>query len=278
MRSPAVAGQFYPASREALIEQIERCFLHSLGPGKLPVFDSREARRIVAGIVPHAGYIYSGYEAAHVYYALAREETPRSIVLLGPNHTGMGSLVAVSMQDWRTPLGVARCDRELAEELFTGCDVIDADEIAHAYEHSIEVQLPFLQYIYGGDFKFVAISLGLQELEVSREIASCLSRVDRDILILASSDFTHYESASQARQKDMLAIEAILALNEELFLRRVYEHRISACGYGAIATAIAAAKTRGAAHAELLKYGNSGDVTGDYGSVVAYAGIVFRKT
>jgi hypothetical protein len=276
MRSPAVAGQFYPASREALIEQIERCFLHPLGPGKLPVLNETEPRSIIAGVVPHAGYVYSGYEAAHVYYALALEEKPESIVLLGPNHTGMGSLVAVSRQDWKTPLGIARCDRELAEELFVGCDVIDGDEVAHAYEHSIEVQLPFLQYIYG-DFKFVAISLGLQELEVSREIASCLAKVEKDILVLASSDFTHYESASQARQKDMRAIEAILALDEAQFMRRVYEHRISTCGYGAVAIAIAAAKLLGAKRAELLKYGNSGDVTGDYGSVVAYAGIVFRR-
>ena len=276
MRSPAVAGQFYPASREALIEQIERCFLHSLGPGKLPVRDGISPRDILGGVVPHAGYIYSGYEAAHVYYALAMQEKPETVVILGPNHTGMGSLVAISMEDWSTPLGVVKCDRELAEELFTGCDVIDGDEIAHAYEHSIEVQLPFLQYIYG-EFRFVAISLGLQELEVAREIASCLAKVEKDILILASSDFTHYESASQARQKDMLAIEAILALDEERLLRRVYEHRISACGYGAIATAIAASRQRGATRAELLKYGNSGDVTGDYGSVVAYAGMVFRR-
>ncbi len=276
MRSPAVAGQFYPASREALIEQIERCFLHALGPGKLPVRDHAMPRDIVAAVVPHAGYVYSGYEAAHVYYALAMQEKPESVVILGPNHTGMGSLVAISKQDWSTPLGVVKCDRELAEELFIGCDVIDSDETAHAYEHSIEVQLPFLQYIYG-DFEFVAISLGLQELEVAREIASCLAKVEKDILILASSDFTHYESAEQAKRKDMLAIEAILALDEADFLRRIYEHSISACGYGPIATAIAAAKQRGATRAELLKYGNSGDVTGDYGSVVAYAGIVFRK-
>ena len=276
MRSPAVAGQFYPASREALIEQIEQCFLHALGPGKLPVRDAEVSRDIVAAVVPHAGYIYSGYEAAHVYYALAMQEKPESVVILGPNHTGMGSLVAVSQQDWETPLGAVKCDRELAEYLWKSCDVIDSDETAHAYEHSIEVQLPFLQYIYG-EFKFVAISLGLQDLEVAREIASCLARVEKDILILASSDFTHYESASLAKQKDTLAIEAILALDEEQFLRRVYEHRISACGYGAIATAIATARKRGATRAELLKYGNSGDVTGDYGSVVAYAGIVFRK-
>jgi hypothetical protein len=276
MRIPAVAGQFYPASREALIEQIERCFLHTLGPGKLPVLEEVAPRNIVAAVVPHAGYIYSGYEAAHVYYALAIQEKPESVVILGPNHTGMGSLVAVSRQDWETPLGAVKCDCELAEHLWKSCGVIDSDETAHAYEHSIEVQLPFLQYIYG-DFKFVAISLGLQDLDVAREIASCLAEVEKDILILASSDFTHYESASLAEQKDMLAIEAILALDEAQFLRRVYEHNISACGYGAIATAIAAAKQRGATRAELLKYGNSGDVTGDYGSVVAYAGIVFRK-
>lgn len=276
MRSPAVAGQFYPASREALIEQIERCFLHPIGPGKLPAGEEVEARDIVAAVVPHAGYFYSGYEAAQVYYELSKQEKPESIVILGPNHTGMGSLVAVSAQDWQTPLGAVECDRELAEELWKNCGVVDRDEVAHAYEHCIEVQLPFLQYIYR-DFKFVAISLALQDLEVAREIAACLAEVEKDILILASSDFTHYESASRAREKDMFAIEAILAMDEALFIKRVYERDVSACGYGAIAAAMAAAKRRGATRAELLKYGNSGDVTGDYGSVVAYAGIVFRK-
>ncbi len=275
MRVEAVAGQFYPAERDALVEQIEKCFLHELGPGKLPARRNLP-RDIVGAVVPHAGYIYSGYEAAHVYHALGEQEKPELLVLLGPNHTGYGSAVAVSQEDWRTPLGVARCDRESAEWLFRNCEIVNLDELAHAYEHSLEVQLPFLQYIYG-DFKFVALCLGLQTLDVAREVGMCIAELQKDFVVIASSDFTHYEPASVAREKDLYAIDAILDLDEEEFLDRVYRKNVTACGYGAIATAIVVAKARGAKKAELLKYGTSGDVTQDNSDVVAYAGIVFRK-
>ncbi len=275
MRSEAVAGQFYPAAKEDLIEQIEKCFLHPIGPGRLPE-KKEKPRDIIGAVVPHAGYIYSGYEAAHVYYSLAEQEKPELVVLIGPNHTGYGSAVAVSQEDWRTPLGIVRCDKEATEALFRGCEIVNQDEMAHTYEHSLEVQLPFLQYIYG-DFKFVAITLGLQTLDVAREVGSCIAELGKDVLVLASSDFTHYESADAARAKDLYAIEAILELDEEEFLERVYTKNVTACGYGAIAASIVASKALGAKKAELLKYGNSGDVVGDYSEVVAYAGIVFRK-
>ncbi len=278
MRKPAVAGMFYPKEKEKLINQIEECFLSNLGVGKLPERKLSEERRIVGAITPHAGYIYSGYEASYVYYELSKEKKPDTVVILGPNHHGIGSLVAVSVEDWETPLGVVKNDRELSERFYKNCGIIDLSEEAHIYEHSIEVQLPFLQYIYG-DLKFVPISLALQDLDVAKEVAECIVKNsrDRDIIIIASSDFTHYENAKAAKEKDFIAIEKILNMDEKGFLKVVYENDISICGYGPIASVIVASKLLGAKKAKLLKYGNSGDVTGDYSSVVAYASIVFEK-
>lgn len=278
MRNPSVAGQFYPSRDRELRRLIQECFLHSLGPGRLPEDDGKGRkgeRDIVGAVVPHAGYMYSGPEAAHIYYALSAQKQPERVVLLGPNHTGMGSAVAVSGEDWVTPFGVVKVDREAVEKLWKGCDLIDLDETAHRFEHSLEVQLPFLQYIYE-DIKIVPICLGLQDLETSLELAECISELD-DTLFLASSDFTHYEPADKAREKDLKAINHLLSLDEIGFLNTIYSLDVSACGYGAIATCLAAAKKQGAKRAELLKYGNSGDITGDNSSVVAYSAIVFRR-
>lgn len=226
--------------------------------------------------MPHAGYVFSGYEAAHVYYHLARQEKPELVVLLGPNHTGLGSTVAVSGEDWSTPLGEAECHVQVVEKLEKSCDNVTRDEMSHSHEHSIEVQIPFLQYIYG-DFKFVALSLGLQTLEVARELGRCMADIEGDTLIMASSDFTHFESAERAREKDLEAIDSILELDEGGMMESIARNRTTACGYGAIAASMVASKLKGAGRGELLKYGNSGDVTGDYSNVVAYAGILFRK-
>lgn len=274
MRGPSVAGQFYASDAGKLRKQIEDCFLHRLGTGKLPIAEDKE-RDILGAVVPHAGYMYSGPEAAHVYYSIAMQKKPKTVAILGPNHSGCGSAVAVSKEVWKTPLGEVAVDSEAADFLCKNCRIIDADEAAHRYEHSIEVQLPFLQYIYR-DFKFVPICLGIQDLNTSEEIAQCLGKI-KDALILASSDFTHYEPKAQAAARDKKAIEHILNLEEKKFLQTVYDLNLSICGYGAIATCIAAVKKLGAKRAELLKYATSGDITGDDSSVVAYAAIVFRK-
>ncbi|MEE8167560.1 MAG: AmmeMemoRadiSam system protein B [Candidatus Hydrothermarchaeales archaeon] len=274
MRLPAVAGQFYASDSKSLEEQIEQCFLHELGPGKLPERGGLEGG-IAGAVVPHAGYMYSGPVAAHTYFELAKYEKPETIVVIGPNHTGRGSGVAVSKEVWKTPLGEVRVDEDAADILWKGCDVIDLDETAHEYEHSIEVQLPFLQYIYG-EFQFVPLCIALQDLETGREIAEALSKIELDkALILASSDFTHYESSETAKAKDDAAIKHILALDEKGFTQTVYERNITICGYGPIATCIAAVKNR-AGEGVLLKYATSGDITKDYSQVVAYAAIAFR--
>lgn len=281
MRYPSVAGLFYPSDKKTLLKQIEECFLSELGPKELPKRGEEESN-IVGAIVPHAGYVYSGYEAAYVYHELAKYKKPSTIIILSPNHYGIGSSIATSKENWLTPLGEVEIDSKAVEYLWRNCEILDVDEKAHIREHSIEVQLPFLQYIYG-EFKFVPICLRMQDLETCRELAECLSNFalnfasPQNLLIIASSDFSHYVSEDYAKKVDFKAIEHILALDEEKFIREVYERNISICGYGAIATCIAVVKKLGATKGELLKYGTSGDVTGDRSQVVAYAGIVFRR-
>jgi AmmeMemoRadiSam system protein B len=275
MRSPYVAGQFYSGSRDGLRQQIEECFLSNIGPGELP--ESGDAKRDIIGcVVPHAGYMYSGGVAAHVYGELAGQETPETVFILSPNHTGAGSLVSLSNEDWETPLGVVKTDKEVVESLFRDCKSIDLDERAHEEEHSLEVQLPFLQYIYD-DFKIVPICMMWPSFEVLEEIAQCLSKLGKNALFIASSDFTHRKTHEFAIQMDSKAIKQILSLDERRFLQTVYEHNISSCGHYPIATCIATTKKLGATDAKLLKYATSGDASGDYSQVVGYAGIVMRR-
>lgn len=275
MRRPCVAGQFYSGSKDGLRRQIEECFLSDIGPGALPTRGDTE-RDIIGCIVPHAGYMYSGPVAAHVYTELAKQEVPETIIIISPNHTGAGGLAALSNTDWETPLGVVKTDQETVDSLFRGCESLDLDETAHMYEHSLEVQLPFLQYIYD-DFKMVPICMMWPSMEILNEIAECLSEIEKDALIIASSDFTHYESHESATKKDNEAISHILNRDEKRFLQTVHENNLSICGHTPIAVCISTVKKLGATKVEMLKYSTSGDVTGDYGQVVGYAGIVMRK-
>ncbi len=275
MRSPYVAGQFYSGNREGLKEQIEECFQSDIGPGELPSRGDTK-RDIIGCVVPHAGYMYSGPVAAHVYNELAKQSVPETIVIIGFSHRGFGSLAALSNEDWETPLGVVKTDKETVEELSKDCKLIDIDETAHIKEHSLEVQLPFLQYIYD-DFKIVPLSLHYAASDIVDEISECLSKIEKDFLVIASSDFTHQETQESATKKDKKAISHILNMEEKRFLQTIYEDKISVCGYVPIATCIATAKKLGAKRAELLKYSTSGDVTGDHHQVVGYAGIVLRR-
>lgn len=273
VRRPCVAGAFYPASPDRLRQTIEDCFTHDLGPGSLPKPGQAE-RRIVSVVCPHAGYVYSGPAAAHSYYHLAAEAKPESTIVIGPNHTGLGSPVSIMNRGaWETPLGKVQIDEGLADAVFKASDLIDIDEFAHLREHSIEVQLPFLQYIYGSDLKFVPICMGFQDLDSSREVGRAIARAVRgaDALIVASTDLTHQEPQASARRKDQMVIESILSLDEEALQERVRSNRISICGYGPVSAVIIASKMIGAAGAELLAYHTSGDVTGDHSMVVGYA-------
>jgi len=275
VRKPAVAGSFYEASRERLKEQIERCFLHKLGPGKLPQLSSAIGRRVVALVCPHAGYMYSGPLAARSYGRLAEHGKVESFIILGPNHTGLGSAVSMYAEGaWETPLGEAEIDSELAAEIKRNCGMIDAEEEAHRYEHSIEVQIPFLQYVQG-HVKFVPICMMLQDLVTSVEVGESVAKVvkGRNVVILASTDMSHYEPHDRTIAKDKFAIDAILRLDEKSLQEVVEKRSITMCGYGPVTAALRAAKALGASKASLLGYGTSGDTSGDYGSVVGYLSV-----
>jgi AmmeMemoRadiSam system protein B len=229
---------------------------------------------IVSVICPHAGYMYSGPVAAHSYYHMAAEARPESVVVLGPNHTGLGSPIAmVESGSWQTPLGRLEIDNELAGAILQASDLIDVDDVAHIREHSIEVQLPFLQYVYGHEIRFVPISMGLQDLESSREIGRAVAEAaeGRNILMIASTDLNHFEPQSLANTKDAMVIDSILSLDETALQKRVRTNRISMCGYGPVSAVIVASKILGASDTELLSYHTSGDISGDRSSVVGYA-------
>lgn len=279
IRRPTQAGAFYEGDAESLKKQVEGCFLHKLGPQKLPVVNKTGPRRILGLVCPHAGYMYSGHVAALSYFELASDGKPDTVVILGPNHTGLGSPLAV-MNDgvWRTPLGDVQIDGELANKVVQESGLVDVDDYAHLREHSIEVQLPFLQYMYGSGFKIVPICFMMQDLATSQEIGRALVEVlaGKNAVIVASSDFTHYEPQAVASKKDLAALKAVEALDEKLFYSFVEEKRVSACGYGPITALITAAKGLGATKAKLLGYKNSGDVTGDFSSVVGYAAVSFK--
>lgn len=278
-RIPAVAGQFYFGEKEKLIRQIKNCFVHELGPGRLPEEDkATDKRKIIGAIVPHAGYMFSGAAAAHVYKQLAESKKPDTVVIIGPNHTGVGSGLSVYPEGtWKTPIGSLEIDSEFAKEILKCGEMIDLDENAHKYEHSIEVQLPFIQFIWGNSIKIVPICMMLHDLDASDDVAYSIAdaseNLKRDIVILASSDFSHYVPERVAYELDRLAIETILKLDEEKLIKTIERKKISMCGFAPISSMIVAAKEFGAKKAELLKYYTSGDILGDKTQVVGYAAI-----
>ena len=279
-RRPTVAGQFYESDAEALSLQIKSCFLNPLGPGKLPETNFHSHPRNIVGLVcPHAGYMYSGAVAASGFFELAQDGTPDSVVILGPNHSGYGSGLSLMREGtWQTPLGDVQIDRELADAILSETSIVDVDELAHRYEHSIEVQLPFLQYIYGSKFKFVPICFLMQDYDSAVEVGRALVEAldTRNVVVIASSDMTHYESAKQAEKKDRAALDAVTALDAKGFYQTVESQNITACGYAPITALITYAQGVGA-KAKLLGYHNSGDTSGDYSSVVGYASVMFSK-
>jgi len=280
VRRPCQAGAFYAGTAESLKKQIENCFLHELGPGKIPETIKTGPRQVVGLVCPHAGYMFSGPVAAHAYYKLALDGKPDIVVLFGPNHTGYGSALAVMNEGfWRTPLGDVEIDAELANQIVDESHIIDVDDSAHRFEHSIEVQLPFLQYLYGSEFKIAPICFLMQDLSSARDVGQAVAKVlaGKNAVIIASSDMTHYEPQKSAETKDKMALEAVEAMDEAKLYSVVEAHRISACGYGPIAALITAAKNLGMKKAKLLCYKTSGDVIGDYSSVVGYATVCLTK-
>jgi len=267
IRNPVVSGQFYPESPDQLRAMIEG------------FVDEKAAKADVIGLVsPHAGYIYSGPVAGAV---ISRIEFKDTFVIIGPNHTGMGKPLSIMTQGiWKTPLGEIEIDSELGKHILATSSHLQEDSAAHQFEHSIEVQIPFLQY-FKRDIRLVPIMLAYSSLaiykEIGKELAKAIKDLNREVVIIASSDMTHYESQASAQRKDTQAIEAILDLNEDELFRRVDVLNISMCGYAPTVSLISAAKELGATGAELVRYQTSGDTTGDYSAVVGYAGIIITR-
>jgi len=265
IREPVVAGQFYPASPAQLRSMIQTL-----------VDENAEKKEVIGVVSPHAGYPYSGPVAGAV---LSRIKFKDTFIILGPSHTGRGKPFSIMTAGaWRTPLGKVEIDSELGKRILAGSSHLQEDALAHQHEHSIEVQIPFLQY-FKPDVRIVPIVLAHATPEIykqiGREIAQAVKESKRDVILMASSDMTHYEPQELAQKKDNEAIKAMLDLDEDELLKRVEEMNISMCGYAPVAALIAAAKELGAKSAELVKYQTSGDTTGDYTSVVGYAGIIF---
>ena len=274
-RKPVVAGMFYAGTARELEEQLEWCYRHELGPGAIPQVNSKGPREIVVIVAPHAGYYYSGPVAAHAYKELAEDGIFDTAVILGPNHTGYGYPVSLWVGDgWDTPLGAIEINDELVQKLLG--ETIKADETAHIHEHSIEVQLPWLQYLYK-KIKIVPITMLAQDIETARIVGKVISQAGDNLIIIASSDFTHYEPHSIAAEKDSSLIEAIVGLDEEELYKRCESLNCTMCGYGPVASAIVAAKEMKADRANLLRYATSGDTSGDFSRVVGYGSIVIRR-
>jgi hypothetical protein len=277
VRRPAVAGSFYPSDPEELRASIRDSYTHPLGPGSLP--PAKEERKgVLAFVCPHAGYMYSGPVAAHSYLWASSLRRPELVVVIGPNHYGVGSGISTFREgEWATPLGTLQVDSEAARRMVELTGIVDFDPESQRREHSLEVQLPFLQEIYR-TFKILPICLAFQDMETARELGRGLSVLlkGRDALLVASSDLTHYEPAAVAREKDTALLETVKRMDIEGFYRVLEEKAVTACGYGAIATVMEASRLLGCQRGELHKYASSGDTTGDNDAVVGYPSVSFR--
>lgn len=269
IRPPAVAGTFYEGTTARLREQVEACF--AANP---PAPAQKE--RFVGAVVPHAGLMYSGHVAA-AFYAVA--DLPKRFVILCPNHTGAGHFAAIQREGaWRTPFGDAPIDTPLADALMARTPLLAEDARAHAREHSLEVQLPFLQHLLGNDFTFVPICLGAHRFDYAEEIGDAIAEVIKEqeepIAILASSDLNHYEDQSTTLRKDQLVIDEVVKRDPTALWRAVEDFDVSMCGFIPTTTMLVAANALGASNARLLKHATSGDINGDYEHVVGYVSML----
>lgn len=267
IRHPAVAGAFYPGDR-ARLESVLETYVSS----------SESIEGVVAAVAPHAGYEYSGPAAGALFASI---EMPETVVVLGPNHRGLGAPYGLFEKGaWQTPLGEAAIDEEFAARLMKEADFLESDSASHIYEHSIEVQVPFLQYCRAG-VKIVPVSIGEHDygklMRLAAAIAGTAEALGSKPLVLASSDMSHYETAENASRMDRVAIERMLALDEEGLWEEVSRRGITMCGVAPAVIAIAAGKAMGADAAKLVMYNNSGDATGDFSQVVGYASLGFYR-
>lgn len=264
IRKPSVAGQFYPSGRDRLREMIQSL----IDPGADP-------QKAVALVAPHAGYVYSGSVAGAVF---SSAEIPGTCVIIGPSHRGIDALFAIQARgSWLTPLGESPIDQALAARIASGCPLVEEDDAAHLAEHSLEVELPFIQY-FRPDAAIVPIAVShlaaYADLEtLGQALAQAVRDGGREVLIVASTDMSHYVSQKTAEKKDQAAVRKVLALDPAGLFETVVAEGISMCGFQPTTAALVAARGLGASKAELIRYQTSGDASGDYSQVVGYAGI-----
>ena len=281
MRPAVVAGQFYPKDA-GLLKHLLDGFDAKIDAEKIA--EALGDRKVVAAVAPHAGIAYSGQSAAWTYKAIAMGEAERksgqTIVFFSPNHSGMGEKCSLSPDDWETPLGKVENNVKAGRETMAASKCLKMDDVAHSAEHSIEVQLPFCQHYFGSNFSIVPITVmqGEDFFEVAEDLANAViaaeKKLEQKFLVVASSDFTHYEPAKQARKKDEEAIGLIERLEAKKFFDLVWNEKRSICGFGPILVAMIYAAKKGAKHGKLLHFSDSGEVSGE-DDVVDYASIVF---
>jgi len=264
-RMPAAADRFYPGDPELLRSAMEML---------VPVVAEADKEQALAVVLPHAGYIYSGATAGQT---ISRVQVPETVLILGPNHHGRGEALALGTEDWSMPLGTVPVNRQLAADILQGSASIVEDEEAHLLEHSLEVQVPLLQQVQPG-LRIVPLVVSQisfsQCRKVAQELATAIRKYEQPVLMVASTDMSHYESRQQAAQKDKLAIERILALDPQGLYATVIGQRITMCGVIPTTIALLAALELGATRVELVRYTDSGEASGDTRQVVGYAGLI----
>ncbi len=282
IRKPAVSGTFYPNDKDELIETIEDCFLSSFGVGEIPSnvehFEGKDYPINV--MVPHAGFVYSGSIASYGYFEIAKYGIPDVFIILAPNHTGFGCDISIFNEGaWNTPLGDVSVDSEFANMLIDYNDNISADFKAHAYEHAIEVQLPFLQFL-SDDFKIVPITVKSQSIpdmtDIAQNIVDVADKLDKSFCIIASTDLSHFNTQERANKVDNFVLEDIEQMDSLKLMEEIIQYNITMCGYGPVIATMIASGLTGKDNAHVLAYKTSGDVSGDYSNVVGYASAIFK--
>lgn len=265
-RLPAVADRFYPGNPTTLARDVKNL----IGTPRT------EKLKALAVVAPHAGYIYSGAVAAET---IGQVRVPETVVIFGPNHHGRGAEIALSTTNWQMPMGEVPIDLDLARRILSGSNLVKEDETAHQFEHSLEVQVPFLQAMQD-NLKIVPLVISHISYEDCEKVARCVAEsiagVGKDVLIVASSDMTHYEPRRVAVKKDSLALDKVLGLDAAGLYRIIIEEKITMCGFIPATIAVLASLHLGAKQAKLVRYTDSGEVSGDTEQVVGYAGVIIH--
>ena len=282
IREARYAGSWYEGSESGLKETLKKYFeTDNRGPKKNPQVNKEGPREIIGIVSPHAGYIYSAAIAAHAYAEVAQDGKPDLFIVVGIDHRGVGTSPASIQVEggWKTPLGTVKINNSIASKILANSKKIADSPGAHRIEHSLELQVPFIQYIYGDEVEIIPILISSGSLSVFQDVGAAIAEGCKGMntVLIASTDFTHMESAQEAKEQDQKAINAILELDEGKLYDTVKSNSISMCGYGSTSAVIAASKKMGASKAKLIKYGHSGQVSGDNDQVVGYGSIKIIK-